>query len=90
MPRNPGVPLARYLADPEMGVRFECLACIDSFDVPTAEVVEKLKARGLGDERTGIKAVGWLSTTPCRRCGAVRWETRPVHHPRPRRGPAGG
>lgn len=84
MPRHDpiGVPLAHYLRDPDMGVRFECLACQDSFDVPTAEVIAKLKASGLGNERTGIRALARLATRPCRRCGAARWETRPVHRPR--------
>lgn len=87
MASNPGAPLAHYLRDGEiMGVRFECLACMDSFDVPTDLVVARLKARGLGDESTGIRAVAWLSDRPCERCGAVRWETRPAYHPRPRRG----
>jgi hypothetical protein len=41
-------------------------------------VVERLKARGLGDERTGIRAVASLAERPCARCGRMRWETRPA------------
>lgn len=84
-PSDPGVPLAQYLHDPVMGVRFECLACQNSFDLPTADVVAKLKARGLGDENTGVRELARIATKPCRRCGAMRWETRPCHRPRPKR-----
>ena len=75
---DPGVPLAHYLQHhPEAGVRFTCDACQASHDVPVARVIERLKARGLGDERTGIRAVAKLAAQPCARCGAMRWETRP-------------
>jgi hypothetical protein len=85
-PPDDGVPLSHYLAHGDLyGLRFECLACQESFDVPLSEVVAKLKSQGLGDENTGVKAVGRLSTRPCGRCGAVRWMTRPAHHPRPPR-----
>lgn len=81
---DPGVPLSKY--DPEsFGVRFDCSSCRDSFDVPLLEVIDRLKARRIGDEHTGIRAVATLSTKPCSRCGAVKWMTMPAHHPRPRR-----
>lgn len=91
MPNRPdpvGVPLAHYLKDGEtMGVRFSCNACQDSFDEPTDLVVARLKAAGLGDEGTGIRALAKLATRPCGRCGAVDWDTRPAYHPRPPRRP---
>lgn len=85
-PFDPGVPLSDYLPlGEEMGVRFDCANCRASHDVALADVVAKLKDRGIGDERTGIREVGRLSTVPCARCGAVRWQTMPAHHPRPPR-----
>lgn len=82
---NQGVPLAHYLNDRLMGVRFQCLDCQKTTDVATAEVVERLKAAGLGDERTGIRALAWIATKPCGRCGARHWEVRPAHRPMLRR-----
>ncbi len=43
-----------------------------------ADVVAGLKARGLGDEATGIRAIARLLTRPCSRCRRVYWETRPA------------
>lgn len=80
-PDAAGVPLSHYLGDPQMGVRFECLACQLCTDVATADVVNRLKATGLGDERTGVRALARLASQPCRRCGARRWETRPAYRP---------
>lgn len=76
---DPGVPLGHYLHQhPGSGVRFYCRACAASYDAPVAAVVERLKARALGGEQTGVREVARLSTQPCRRCGAVRWETSPA------------
>lgn len=73
------VPLAHYLAHhPGSGVRFTCCACETSHDAPIAAVIERLKARGLGDERTGVREVAGFAERPCPRCGAMRWETRPA------------
>ena len=81
-PDPAGVPLAHYLGDPDMGVRFECLTCMASFDVATADVVARLKASGLGDEQTGVRSLARIAKRPCARCGATNWETRPAYHPR--------
>jgi hypothetical protein len=89
---DPGVPLAHYLQHPGAGVRFHCRACQASHDVPVARVVGRLKAHGLGDEQTGVRAVAWLADQPCARCGAVRWETTPAFQlmaERPASGSAG-
>lgn len=81
-----GVPLESYIDESATyGIRFTCIACMDSFDVPLLEVIARLKSTGKGDEQTGIKAVAWLSTKPCTRCGELKWDTGPVHHPRPPR-----
>lgn len=78
-PDRDGVPLAHYLEHlPEYGVRFICRDCNLTTDVPLVDVVDRLKARGLGDERTGIRALARLATRPCSRCGSKRWETRPA------------
>jgi hypothetical protein len=47
-----------------LGVRFHCRGCQASHDVPVSRVVERLKARGLGDEQTGVRAVAWLADHP--------------------------
>lgn len=74
-----GVPLSHYLRHhPDAGVRFHCDGCGASYDVPVAQVVERLKARGLGGEETGVREVAKLSTRPCARCGAKKWVTRPA------------
>lgn len=76
---DPGVPLAHFLEHhPAVGVRFTCCACQASHDVPVARVIERLKVRGIGDERTGIRAVAALAERPCAHCRAMAWETRPA------------
>lgn len=79
MPDNdPGVSLATYLAHPTpVGVRFHCMGCHASHDVPIPEVIERLRARKLGDGSTGIREVARLADRACR-CGAVRWVTTPA------------
>jgi hypothetical protein len=70
-------------------VRFGCAACQRSHDVDLPLVVARLKARRIGDERTGIRALAQLADRPCPRCGAMRWETRPavgIMRTRPRHG----
>jgi hypothetical protein len=75
---DPGVELAHYRDHhPAAGVSFYCCACHAHHDVPVARVIERLKARGIGGERTGVREVGRLADQPCAKCGAVAWETRP-------------
>lgn len=82
---HPGVPLAHYLEHhPHHQVRFICQACARSFDVPTRQVVDQLIARGLGDERTGVRELAKLLARRCTRCDARRWETRPAYYPPPK------
>ncbi len=74
-----GVPLRHYIEHhPKVGVRFICQGCAQTTDRPMAEVVAGLKARGLGGEATGIRAIARLLTRPCARCGRIYWETRPA------------
>ena len=54
-----------------------CIDCIDHRVLPLEALIDRLRARGLGDETTGIKAVAAFVTEPCRRCGGGRFETRP-------------
>ena len=54
-----------------------CVDCIDHRELPLEAVIARLKARGVGDETTGVKAVAGFVKAPCRRCGGVRFETRP-------------
>lgn len=77
-----GVPLASYLDDAALyGIRFSCAECQASHDVALADVIARLKTTGRGDERTGVRELGRLATQPCGRCGALRWESRPVWRP---------
>lgn len=74
-----GVPLGAYRRNFDgFGVRFICTACQASHDVPIERVLARLQARGLGGEATGIRDVARRAARPCRRCGAMRWETRPA------------
>lgn len=74
-----GVELAHYREHAGCGVLFYCqaLGCGHGWRVELEAVIERLKARGVGDERTGIRAVGRLAEKPCPRCGALGFETRP-------------
>lgn len=85
MPDEPSVPLAHYLQHPGCGVRFSCESCQASHDVPVAAVVDRLKARGLGDESTGIREVARFAERPCAHCGAMKWSTRPAFAMPPKR-----
>jgi hypothetical protein len=81
---NPdGVPLSHYLTHAGCAVRFHCAKCHRGFDVALDDVIARLRRRGLGDEHTGICAVGRLADRTCDRCGARRWETRPAFASRP-------
>jgi hypothetical protein len=79
----PGVPLAHYRQH-DAGVRLICLACMGHRDLSLEPVIERLKARGFGDERTGIKAVAGFVSRPCPKCGGTRFETSPVFPVRPK------
>lgn len=79
---DPGVPLTRYIEQhPGCTVEFHCRGCQFRRSVPIPRVVARLKARGWGDETTGIVAIGGLSDQPCERCGQVNWMTRPGFPP---------
>jgi hypothetical protein len=74
----PGVPLAHYLKHhPGCAVRFYCGGCFATHEESVMRVVERLKAQGHGDERTGVREVARFADHPCVRCGVTRWETRP-------------
>lgn len=53
---DPGVPLAHYRQH-NASVRLFYLICQDERTLPLEAVIERLKARGLGEENTGIRAV---------------------------------
>jgi len=75
----PSVPLSHYLTThPGVGLRFTCDGCQASHDVSMEVVLDRLKHRGLGDERTGVREVAKLATRPCARCGAMAWGSRPA------------
>jgi hypothetical protein len=79
----PGVPLAHYRQH-GAGVRLFCLDCLGHRDLPLEPVIARLKARGLGDSTTGIKAVAGFVSRPCPQCGGVRFETSPWFPTRPK------
>lgn len=73
----PGVPLASYLAnDSAADILFICSSCTATTARPIPAVIDWLKSRGLGDERTGVRAIAKLVTWRCK-CGARSFETRP-------------
>lgn len=72
---DPGVPLGRYRGQAD--VRLHCNGCTYARKLPLERVIARLVARGVGDERTGIRAVAALMTGPCPQCGAWAWESRP-------------
>ncbi len=82
---DPGVPLAHYRQH-GAGVLLICAGCQRSRTFGLEPVIRRLMARGVGDERTGIRAVAGFVREPCPRCGGWRFETRPDFPP-PRQDP---
>lgn len=78
MPENfdPGVPLEHYRQH-SASVELHCLKCANTSLLNLEQVIAGLWRRGLGDERTGIRAVARTFTRPCGRCGSLSWGTRP-------------
>jgi hypothetical protein len=76
-PMNDGVSL-EHLRQHRAGVRLHCRDCQHHRDFELEVIIEGLKARGDGDERTGIKAVAPLTHKPCPRCGGARFESLPA------------
>jgi hypothetical protein len=74
---DPGVPLAHYRQH-GAGVMLICLRCQNGRTFGLEPVIRRLEARGLGGERTGIRAVAGFVREPCPSCGAGRFETRPA------------
>jgi hypothetical protein len=74
---KPGVPLAHYRQH-RAGVRLTCHNCQLHRDLPLEAVIERLKARGVGGERTGIVELSGLVRAPCPRCGGRRFVTAPA------------
>lgn len=72
-----GVPLAHFRRHCA-GVRVTCRDCKAHRDLPLEPVIERLVARGVGDERTGMVELAGLVRTPCRRCGGRRFVTGPA------------
>jgi hypothetical protein len=82
---DPGVPLAHYRQH-GAGVLVICAGCRQTRTFGLEPVIRRLMARGVGDERTGIRAVANFVRDPCPRCGGRRFETRPAF-PSPRQDP---
>jgi hypothetical protein len=75
---DPGIPLAYYLANhPDGVVDLACAYCFYRRHIPFERMVEELKARGIGDEQTGIIAVGGLMKGICPKCEGTRWQSWP-------------
>jgi hypothetical protein len=72
-----GVPLAHYRTHSSAGVRVTCRDCKLHRDLPLESVIERLEARGVGGERTGIVELAQLVRSPCTRCGGRRFVTAP-------------
>lgn len=77
-PFEPGIPISFYLANHPDGVlHLSCRTCFYSMTYPFERIVEELKARGLGDENTGVLAVGPMMQGLCPGCEGRRWVSRP-------------
>ena len=74
---NPGVPLAHYRQH-RASVRVTCRDCQLHRDLPLEAVIERLVARGVGDENTGIRSLAGLVRRPCGRCGGKRFVVTPA------------
>jgi hypothetical protein len=77
---SPGVPLADY-RPLGAAVRLTCRDCKQHRDLDLEAVIERLEVRGVGDERTGIRALAGLVRRPCARCGGWRFVTTPAFAP---------
>lgn len=69
-------PLASYRKH-RAGVELICGECMLTTILDLKTVIAGLRARGRGGEYTGIAEVGKKMRRPCKRCGAVQWQTRP-------------
>ena len=74
---DPGVPLAHYRQH-GASVRLTCLACMQHHDWPLEAVTERLRARGVGGETTGVREAARHVRSPCGQCGGSRFETAPA------------
>jgi hypothetical protein len=73
-----GRPLRDWLTNSQVeGVDLHCGACGGVETIPIQAMIDGLKAKGLGDENTGIADVASFMTKP-HRCGKVAWSSRPV------------
>lgn len=80
-PRDPGLPLSHWLTNDQCeGVALHCASCGGMEVVPVQTMIDGLKARGLGDENTGIADVASFMTK-AHRCGKVAWGSRPAWKP---------
>ena len=82
-PPNPGVPLAHYRQH-QGGVRLICSDCEASRAPPLEPIIARLKARGVGGENTGIRAVAQFVREAYPQCGGQRFETWPWFPPTPK------
>ena len=78
---SPGVPLGFYRQH-RAGVRLTCRDCKHHRDLPLEAIIERLEARGVGGERTGIVELSRHVRAPCPRCGGARFVTAPAWAPR--------
>ncbi len=76
-PDPAGVPLAHYRQH-RAGVRLTCRDCKLHRDLPLEAVIERLVARGVGGEATGIVELVQHVRQPCPRCGGWRFVTAPA------------
>lgn len=75
---EPGIELAHFRLHRGCGVRVHCRTCAAARDYRLEDVIARLKARGVGGERTGIKAAARFIEKPCPKCGGFKFETSPA------------
>jgi hypothetical protein len=77
---NPGVPLGSYRTL-GAGVLLTCVACQQGRTFDLEVIIERLAARGVGGEHTGIKEGARHVRATCPRCGGRRFDSKPDFPP---------
>ena len=76
-PEEDGVALEHYFTHEDCQVLFCCESCGRGRHVPLETVIARLKELGVGDEKTGVRAVARFVIKPCQKCGSREITTRP-------------
>jgi len=76
LPLPQDAPLDLFQTYPGARLQLVCGACAWSRAYDPARILERLRARRVGDARTPVAAVARQVQWPCPRCRRMRWGTR--------------